>query len=171
MATTSDLPPIVAIYNEAVEAQKTADIEPVSIAERQTWLAQHPADHYPVYVFEDENKINGWLSISPWRPGREALSAVGEVSFFVRKSHFRQGIGSRLLQHAIDEAPKLGMHHFIAILLANNVPSIQLLEKFGFSPWGHLPEVAQFGKIAIDQMIYGKQLCPTLNPQTLNAEP
>jgi L-amino acid N-acyltransferase YncA len=41
-ATASDLPKIVAIYNETIPThQATADLQPQTVAEKQTWFAAH----------------------------------------------------------------------------------------------------------------------------------
>lgn len=157
-ATSTDLPAIVAIYNEAVAHGRTADTIPLPLASRQDWLAQHPEDHYPVYVYTVANEVVGWLSLSAWRPGRQALFGVAEVSYFVRMDHHRQGVATSLLQYALQQAPPLGIQHLLAILLADNVPSIDLLKKFGFLQWGQLPGVARFGEQYKDQLIYGLSL-------------
>ncbi len=155
LAQPTDLPAIVAIYNEAVVNQQTADTIPITIDQRKDWLAQHPEDHYPVYVFVRHDAVIGWLSLSAWRPGRQALFGVAEVSYYVQQTHHRQGVGRTLMQHALVQAPQLGLQHFLAILLADNEPSIRLLRTFGFEKWGHLPMVARFGDTYKDQVIYG----------------
>ena len=42
LAQREDLPEIVAIYNSTVASrQATADLQPVSVAEREAWFAAH----------------------------------------------------------------------------------------------------------------------------------
>lgn len=158
LATPADLPAIVGIYNEAVARKLTADTEPITLAHRKDWLSQHPMNHYPVYVYVWGQSVVGWLSLSAWRPGRKALYGVAEVSYFVRQDYHRQGIASKLLSKAIVQAPTLCIKHLMAILLATNSASIALLEKYDFSKWGHLPEVAQFDDQSADQVIYGRAI-------------
>ena len=41
-AVQGDLPAIVAIYNSTIESrQSTADLQPVTVAERQAWFDAH----------------------------------------------------------------------------------------------------------------------------------
>ena len=41
IAGSQDLPAIVRIYNQAVEEQASADLDPVSLEERRAWLDCH----------------------------------------------------------------------------------------------------------------------------------
>jgi phosphinothricin acetyltransferase len=67
-------------------------------------------------------------------------------------------IADSLVSHAINCAPQLGFKNLIAILLDVNHLSIRLLEKHGFSKWGHLPEIANFKTAQCGQCIYGKKI-------------
>lgn len=158
LAQSTDLPKMVTIYNEAVVHQLTADTKPITLEQREDWLEQHPEHHYPVFVFEQQSTVIGWLSLSAWRPGRQALFGVAEVSYYVTREQQSKGIATQLMRYAIEQAPLLGLQHFIAILLADNGRSIHLLQKFGFTQWGHFPGVAQFGRTRKDQIIYGLAL-------------
>lgn len=46
----------------------------------------------------------------------------------------------------------------VAILLEWNIPSIQLLEKFGFERWGFLPEVTEFPGGLCGYLYYGRKI-------------
>ena len=48
LAQREDLPEIVAIYNSTVASrQATADLQPVSVAEREAWFAAHQCRAVP----------------------------------------------------------------------------------------------------------------------------
>ncbi|MBU1140514.1 MAG: GNAT family N-acetyltransferase [Proteobacteria bacterium] len=154
-----DLEQIINIYNQAVAAGNcTADIEPLVVDERREWFAQHSPDKYPIYVMEEAGIITGWCSLSAHRRGRKALECVAEISYYVDFSFLGRGIGQRLISHALHEAPDLGLHNLFAILLDINKPSIAILEKNGFSKWGHLPDIAEFPNRICGQYIYGRKL-------------
>ena len=158
-ANDNDLPAIVAIYNQAVAEQFcTGDTEPVSVQSRLNWFHQHTADSYPIYIAEDEGRVVGWCSLSPYRPGRTALRTAAEISYYIDASRRGQGIGDRLVKHAILEAPALGFTHLLAILMDVNAASFRLLEKNRFQKWGHLPEIARFGSAVCGQFIYGREI-------------
>lgn len=158
-AKSKDLPQIVAIYNQAIaEGNCTADTHSLTVKERQYWFDSHSPDKYPIYVMEQEGKILGWYSLSAHRRGRMALRNVAEISYYVNQNHRRKGIGRQLMQHALKEAPKLGLHNLFAILLDVNQTSVALLEKNGFSRWGHLPNIAEFPDKTCGQFIYGRKV-------------
>jgi len=68
------------------------------------------------------------------------------------------GVASKLVGHAIRECSRLGIKTLIAILLDINVPSVRLLEKFGFQKWGHMPNVADFDGKECSHLYYGLRL-------------
>lgn len=142
VARREDLDGIVEIYNQAIAAGgKTADTTQVTVADREHWFNEHPANRYPILVAERESSILGYLTISAYRPGRMALRHTAEVSYFVHDQHHRQGIASRLLRHAIDSGPSLGVKTLFAILIDTNQDSVRLLTKHGFAEWGYMPRV------------------------------
>ena len=158
-ANENDYKEVITIYNHAVDEKfATADTEYVTIESRKDWLAQHSPGSYPIFVAEECEKIIGWCSLSPHRPGRKALRTVAEISYYVHKSHRRKGVASSLVEFTLKEAKILGFKNLISILLDLNNISIQLLEKFGFQKWGHLPDVASLDDKICGQYIYGKKL-------------
>lgn len=158
-AEKSDLSAIDGIYNEAIaEGFKTAHTEPMAMEERREWFEKFTDHKYPLYVCAEDGHILGWMSVSPYRPGREALSETAEVSFYVSKSARGRGVGSALLDHAIKEAVRLHFHVYIAILVETNSASINLLKKYGFEEWGSLPEVFHFAGERRGQYYFGKIL-------------
>ncbi len=159
IANEKDYNDIIKIYNHAVDEKfATTDTEYVTVESRKDWLDQHSSDSYPIFVAEEKNEITGWCSLSPHRPGRKALKSVAEISYYVHKSHRRKGIASSLIQFALVEAKNIGFKNLISILLDVNLISINLLEKFGFEKWGHLPEIAEINGTVCGQFIYGKKL-------------
>ena len=163
IARPKDLEQIVNIYNQAItEGNCTADITPLTVSQQKEWFSGHNPDKYPIYVMEEEKEekkiITGWCSLSAHRRGRMALQHVAEISYYVEKNQRRKGIGRQLMAHALQEAPKLGLHNLFAILLDINETSIVMLEKNGFSKWGHLPEIAEFPDRICGQFIYGRKV-------------
>lgn len=157
-ATPADRPQILAIYNQAVaDPFCTADTEPATLASRGPWFDLHDNPRYPIFVIADQ-EVAGWCSLGPWRPGRKALEGTAEVSYYIERGYRGQGLGGRLLAHALDQARGLGYHHLLAVLLERNRGSLRLLEKFGFVRWGYLPDIADFGTESCGQFIYGRRL-------------
>ncbi len=159
LAAKQDLPAMLQIYNEAIaEGFATADTEPVTVEQRLSWFRQHNAAHYPIYITEVNGAVAGWCSLSPWRAGRKALYGIAEISYYIAADRRRQGLAGAMIDHSLRQAPQLGLTHFMAILLDRNEASVRLLEKKGFTRWGHLPEVARFGDVTCGQHIYGRRV-------------
>jgi phosphinothricin acetyltransferase len=157
-AKISDLPRIDEIYNQAIALQATAHLNPLSEKERLDWFTQHDPESYPVFVAETGGKVVGWLSISPYRPGRMALRLTAEISYYINKDHCRLGIGTQLMHHALTVAPSLNLRQVFAIVMEHNTASINLLKRFHFQQWGFLPKVADFDGKKCGQYYYGLSL-------------
>jgi L-amino acid N-acyltransferase YncA len=171
-AQAGDLPALVEIYNQAVRLRRaTADVYPVTLESRKTWLAEHDPATHPVFVAEGDGRVIGWCSISPYRPGRTALRYTAEISYYVHESFRRKGVASRLIAHAIREGPKLGLKTLFAILLDINAASVEILEKFGFERWGHMPGVADFDGEECGHLYYGLRLGERTSRQPPRATP
>ena len=157
-AAHDDLASIVEIYNSSIPGRSaTADLEPVSLDSRREWFSKHRADRHPLWVFDRNSKVVGWLSLAPFY-GRPAYSATAEMSVYVAPEYHRQGIAAALLSEALARAPSLGLRAVLGFLFAHNLPSLNLFHKFGFQDWGHLPEVAELDGVRRDVLILGCQV-------------
>lgn len=157
IAQEQDLPAVVAIYNQAVVAGfQTAHTTEQTAEERQEWFEQHSPEVYPLLVAMVQDDVAGWLSISPYRPGREALQGVVEISYYIHSGYRRQGLATMLLKQALTLCATLGYRHVFAIIMDRNEASIALMKKHGFIQWGHLPDVALFGTETCGQVYFGR---------------
>ena len=106
-------------------------------------------------AIELKNAIVGFSTLSPYRPGRKAMKSIAEISFYIDYEYHNLGIGSALIQHCIDDCPRIEKESLLAILLDINISSIQLLKKFGFSEWGYFPDIIHLENLTCGQLIYG----------------
>lgn len=157
-AREEDLEAIVAIYNQAVLAGASGDLEPLHIEDRRLWFAGHQPDEYPILVGREGGGIRGWVSLSAYRPGRLGLRHTAEISYFVHEHHFRKGIATKLVEAAISSCPELQITTLFAIILEDNRASVGLLERFGFRKWGYLPRVAIIQGRELGHLYYGLNL-------------
>ncbi|MBM3116389.1 GNAT family N-acetyltransferase [Jeongeupia naejangsanensis] len=158
LATRADLEQIVAIYNSTVPSRiVTADTEPVSVASREAWFAEHTADFRPLWVVEVDGRIAGWLSYSSFY-GRPAYNRTCELSIYIDDAYRGRGLGTYLLEAAIAHAPAIGVDTLLGFIFGHNAPSLALFERFGFATWGHLPGVAVLDGIERDLIIVGRRL-------------
>ena len=156
-AAEADIPAITEIYNQAIVGRfQTAQLTPVDENERRQWLASHNPSRHPVFVATDDSEVVGYCSLSPYRAGRDALKTTAEISYYLHRDHRGQGIGSALIEHAVAACPALGIKNLFAILLDVNTDSVRILKKFGFSQWGHMPDVAEIDGQTIGHLYFGR---------------
>ncbi|MUT65123.1 GNAT family N-acetyltransferase [Paenibacillus sp. NEAU-GSW1] len=157
-AEPADLPRIVDIYNSTIASRKvTADLEPVTVQNREPWFDEHSPDHRPLWVLEEDGSIVAWLSFQSFY-GRPAYNATAELSIYIAEEHRSKGIGSLLIQAAIEECPRLCIRTLLGFIFGHNEPSLGLLGKFGFERWAHLPKVAELDGVERDLIIVGRRI-------------
>lgn len=159
LAVENDVPAITGIYNQAVALKSaTADMSAVSEENRRAWLREHRADKYPVFVADKQGMVVGYTSLSPYRPGRMALRYTAEISYYIHEDFRGLGVGSRLIEHAIEQCTKLRLKSLFAILLDIDSDSVRILEKFGFKEWGDMPNVADFDGVECGHLYFGRRV-------------
>lgn len=157
-AGLADLPRIVEIYNSTIASrQVTADLEPVTVESRMRWYDEHSPDFRPLWVLEDEGNMIAWLSFQSFY-GRPAYNATAEVSIYIDQEHRARGIGSFLIQKALEASPGLGLRTLLGFVFGHNEPSLALLRKFGFEEWANLPKVAELDGVERDLIIVGRKI-------------
>jgi len=155
-AKIEDIESVVEIYNQAIDAPfQTAFTDRMSVADRADWFNSHLCSAYPMFVYEADGKVVGWLTISSYRSGRGALRYTVEVSYYLHNAYQRKGIGTQLLDYGLDACRQLKYRTALAILLEKNVASIRLLEKAGFRKWAELPAIADFDGQECGHVYYG----------------
>jgi L-amino acid N-acyltransferase len=139
-ARESDLADILAIYNHAVvNTTATFDVTPRSAEAQGAWFLEHVPPH-PAIVWEEEGRILGWASISPYA-SRCAYRFAGEGSVYVAPDARRMGIGEGLLRELIALGATNGLHTLVGLVTEENTASCRLAEKVGFRRVGTLEEV------------------------------
>lgn len=142
IAQKSDLPEIVRIYNQAVPTFiSTADIKPVTLAEREDWFAAHDPKRRPLWLILDdefENPVVGWLSLSDLYQ-RFAYYPSVEISIYIDEKARHHHLAELAVKHAEAEAPKYNIKNIVALIFSHNAASIGLFKKLGYETWGHLP--------------------------------
>jgi RimJ/RimL family protein N-acetyltransferase len=88
-----------------------------------------------VYVAEDEGRIVGRLSIA--RDQHPASRHVADLGLMVAQSHRRQGVGTQLLQAAVQWGRHAGVRKLELHVFPWNTGAIALYEKFGFVQEGY----------------------------------
>jgi phosphinothricin acetyltransferase len=157
-AELADLPRIVEIYNSSIPGRMaTSDLDPVTVESRIEWFASHKSDHYPLWVFEKDGLILGWIGLRAFY-GRPAYHATAETAVYVAPESQGQGIAKFLLTQMQNQVSKLGISTLLAFIFGNNEASLRLFEGAGFVKWGDLPKIAELDGVKRDLRILGWQI-------------
>jgi L-amino acid N-acyltransferase YncA len=158
LAVPADLPAIVSIYNASIPSRMaTADVEPVAVADREEWFRGFEPARRPLWVYEHDGAIAGWLGLRSYY-GRPAYHRTVESAVYVDPSHRRRGIAHELLGNAVTEAPSRGISNILGFVFVHNQPSVTLFEAHGFQRWGLLPKVCELDGIERDVLILGRRV-------------
>ncbi|MCF7807339.1 MAG: GNAT family N-acetyltransferase [Candidatus Marinimicrobia bacterium] len=154
-----DFGQLVEIYNQAIlKGHQTAHLNPVTIDSRKQWFLDHAAKRQLLLAYLEGKTILGYLSLSAYRNGREALQGTKEVSIYIRQDSQNQGIASALFKHTLALCPSMGIEALIAIILASNQSSISFFKKHQFEEWGRLLDIAKVAGHKIDHVYLGRQV-------------
>jgi len=157
-AQAADLPTIVAIYNASIAGRMaTADTEPATVSAREGWFREFDPARRPLWVWAEAGEVEAWLSVRSFY-GRPAYHRTVESAVYVSPEHQREGIARKLLSHALEECPALGVANVLGFIFAHNMPSVTLYEAHGFGRWGWLPKVCEMDGKEYDVLILGKRL-------------
>lgn len=140
-ARESDLPDLLAIYNEVI-ASSTAVYSyiPTTLEERTAWWRTRTGMGYPVLVAVETSGVLGFSTFGDFRTWPGYRFTV-EHSVHVRADIRGRGIGRELVKALFPRASALKKHVMIAGVDAANEPSIRFHERLGFEKAGHLREV------------------------------
>ncbi len=161
-AAESDLPTILAIYNDAVENTTAIwNEKPADLANRRAWFAERTGRGFPVLVAErqtvNDQAVIGYGSFGDFRPF-DGYRVTVEHSVYVAKDARGQGAGEALLMALIEAARRMDKHNMIGGIDATNTPSIALHVKLGFEEVGRMPGVGEkFGR-SLDLVLMQKVL-------------
>jgi L-amino acid N-acyltransferase len=141
-AQATDIPSILAIYNDAVlHTTASWDYEPSTIQQRTQWFEQHREQGLPILVAVNAaDTVVGWGSLSKFRD-RIGYQYTVEHSVYVAAEHRRQGVGRQLVFALISAARQLGKRTLIGGVDASNEASLRLHESLGFEQVAHFKQV------------------------------
>lgn len=159
-AVKGDLPSVVEILNHGIRTRHSVGyFTSRNEEEMKDWFMEHLEDErYTMLIADCDGDVAGWITLSPYRKGREAFNRTGEISAYIHEQRQRSGLGQALLDAILQHASEKGFRIIFAIVLDRNLPSIKLLEKNHFERWAFLPEVAEIDGVMLNHIYFGKKL-------------
>ncbi|WP_143319987.1 GNAT family N-acetyltransferase [Clostridium sp. HBUAS56010] len=149
IAEEKDMPELLDIYNYEIKyGVATFDLNPKTMEERMIWFREHNVENHPLIVAEEEGKVAGYASLSPYR-SKEAYKSTVELSVYIHKDYRRRGIAGRLTKHIIQIAKEReDIHTVISVITGENEASVSFHQRLGFTYCGTMKEVGtKFGRM------------------------
>lgn len=115
------------------------------------------ASHWFTYVILEGEIVIGYVIVSPFKT-REAYDISGEITVYMRQGHIGRGLGPAAVTIAELEASRRGLHSLVALICAENIPSINMFKSLGYAQCAHFKEIGvKFGRM-LDVVDYQKIL-------------
>jgi L-amino acid N-acyltransferase YncA len=119
------------IYDEGIATGvATFATGPHGITERRRWLAAR-GGRAPVFVATIDREVRAWSALAPFS-GREWYEGVAEYTVYVSAAARGAGLGARMLEHLIDQAPVFDYWKLVGMILPENAAGLALAERAGF---------------------------------------
>jgi phosphinothricin acetyltransferase len=143
-----DLPALLEIYNHYVrETPITFDIEPRTLAQRQSWLDGFASSgRYQCFVAVKDGVAIGWASSHRYHE-RAAYDTTVMSSVYLAPDVCGQGLGKQLYATLFEALAGEDIHRLVVGITLPNEPSVRLHRAFGFEQAGIYPQVGRkFGR-------------------------
>jgi L-amino acid N-acyltransferase YncA len=152
-----DLGKIKEIYDYYIlNTTATFHSEPVTMPELREFL--FIADpKYPSFCIREENTIVGYCFLTRYK-NRQAYDRTAELSIYLQPECTGRGTGAIALKYLEEAAKNAGSRVLIGTLCGENLASIRLMEKCGYTRCAYLKNVGEkFGKV-LDVVMYEKEI-------------
>ena len=131
---------ISSLYNFYVKSSTaTFALEEETLEERRAWLLSHAEKRMPVLVFELNQRVVGFGSISPYN-SRCGYAGTCELSIYIDPVCVGHGLGKLMLDSLLERCQKR-FHAVLALICSENDASLKLFGSRGFRNVGELREV------------------------------
>lgn len=130
------------IYLEMIEApslQEVSDFQKKLIDQK-----------FPVFYALDKDQVIGWVDIVVFKNPR--MNHRGTLGMGLLKSHRGQGVGSKLLEKALEYSRQIGLEKIELQVYTGNTQAIDLYKKFGFEQSGHIKHYRKFEDVYFDSL-------------------
>lgn len=141
-AVEADIPVITDIFNSVIDSSNSVYREErVPQSERLDWFHDKTSQGYPVIVVEIDGQVVGYGGFGSFRAAQGYRLTV-EHTIHVAEAYRKRGIGRAILTELIKLAKDGGYHVMIGAIDSENIGSIKLHEKFGFTECARITDAA-----------------------------
>jgi L-amino acid N-acyltransferase YncA len=155
-ATAADAAAIADIYNEGIRGRtatfETRERTPDDVL---PWISD--AARHPVLVAEREDRVEGWVAASAYRP-RACYEGIAEFSVYVRASARGARIGDRLMAAFLPALEAAGAWKVLSRIFPENRASLALCARHGFREVGTYRRHARLDGVWRDVVIVERLL-------------
>lgn len=142
-AESQDLEQMRGIYNDVLATSTSIfSTVPRTSEEQRRWFEDRLGQGWPVIVLCDDERVLGYATYGAFRSWPGYRHTV-ENSIYLSQDARGRGLGTKLLSVLVERARAQGLHAIIAGIDGDNVGSMRLHEKLGFTKVAHLKEVGR----------------------------
>jgi phosphinothricin acetyltransferase len=134
----SDWKDVADIYRQGLKT-RNATFE-TEVPDYQTWIRKFHS--HLIWVAEQRKQVIGWAGLQPVSL-RKVYEGVAEVTIYIDSKHSGKGVGTRLMNHLIEQSEKAGIWSLYASIFPENGASISLHYSAGFREIGFREKIAQ----------------------------
>lgn len=160
-AIAGDIVTITAIYNKAVLSSTASfELNPPDISEMKQRVTALVKAGYPYLVASDDTQgiVLGYAYAGPYRM-RAAYRWTCENSVYLDEAFKGRGIGKELMRCIIERCTMLGFRQMVSVIGgSDNIASIRLHERLGFSRVGVLPATGYKHGVWLDTVLMQRAL-------------
>ena len=92
-------------------------------------------------MIESAESVAGWCSFSPYRPERQSLAGLIEISYYLDQGFHGKGIGSATIDFMLEEARRQLNAYFDGTLQDFDLPLAPEGTSFQRAVWGQLRRI------------------------------
>jgi L-amino acid N-acyltransferase YncA len=144
-ATENDVDDLLVLYNYYIEnTTVTFDHSPISLEEFSSRVyIEH--QKYKTFLIKG-NELYGFCFLTQFRK-KTAYDMTAELGIYLKPQFTRKGFGQEIVQHLETIARSQKIEVIIASISSENIPSLKLFRKLGYSQCAHYKRVAEkFGR-------------------------
>ena len=163
-ATAADVPTILEIFNDNIlHSTAIYMYKEQTLEQRMQWFEDKQQNGDPLLVFEIAGEVAGYATYGAFR-AYPAYQYTVEHSVYVHKNHYKKGIATKLMHAIIAHAKAQDVKTMVAGIDKENVASIIIHEKLGFTYSGTIRNAGyKFGRW-LDLVFYQLDLDGPKNP-------